>query len=302
MKISRVDSAPTAIGESPVWDVAEQCLYYVDVVGKEVRRYAMKSGKSTSWSVPDAVGSMALREKGGAILALSDGIYGFDFETGKVDPLVVVTPDPRIQFTDGKVDRRGRFVVGTLDWKLTDFIGQLFRLDNDGSLHEIDNNICCSNGPCWSPDNQTFYHADTKTRTIYAYDYDIESGDISRKRPFANTDSLGGMPDGATVDRAGFLWVAVPPTGKVVCYHPNGNIERVIDMPVRMPASVMFGGKNLDALFVTSIDTSVLDIVDGNVTVRSRSGPRPENDSGDGSLFIVEGLGAEGLPEHRYGG
>ena len=34
----------------------------------------------------------------------------------------------------------------------------LFRLDADLSVHELERGIICNNGPCWSPDNKTFYH------------------------------------------------------------------------------------------------------------------------------------------------
>src|SRR5438477_9185896 len=110
MKISRLDTRRCLVGEGPVWDVQDQALYFVDIVGKVVCRYQPATGETRSWPVPGIIGSLALAESGGAIVALQDGVYSLDFETGEAAPLARPGGlDPRIQFNDGKVDRRGRF-------------------------------------------------------------------------------------------------------------------------------------------------------------------------------------------------
>jgi sugar lactone lactonase YvrE len=288
--IRRVAAPKCLVGEGPLWDVQEQALYFVDIVGKVVHRLHPHSGATRTWNVGKIIGSMALRERGGAVVALPDGIYSLDFETGAVAPFA--RPEginPRSQFNDGKVDRRGRFVVGSGDSNIreTQPIGSLYRLDPDGALTELDRSIAISNGPCWSPDNQTFYFSDSLLHAIYAYDYDIDTGKVSNRRLFADTRALGGIPDGATVDRDGLLWMAICEGAKVVAFQPDGRIERVIDMPVKLPASVMFGGPELDQLYVTTIDPALLG--------------RP-SEPGGGELFVIEGLGARGLPEPRYAG
>lgn len=288
MKISRVETHRCKVGEGPVWDVAEQALYFVDIVGRLVLRYDPATGETRRWEVPGIIGSMALREQGGAIIALPDGIYTLDFDTGETAPLARIEgQDPRLQFNDGKVDRRGRFVVGSTDSKMEMAIGDIYSLGADGVLRVIDRGICISNGPCWSPDNRTFYFSDSVPYTIYAYDYDIDTGDASNRRVFANTRELGGIPDGATVDADGLMWMAICEGAKVVAFRPDGKVERIIDMPVPLTASVMFGGPDLDLLYVTSIDPTVL-------------GRPAVGDSGD--LFVIEGLGARGLREPRYAG
>jgi L-arabinonolactonase len=253
-----------------------------------VHRLHPASGAIRTWQVGKTIGSMALREQGGALVALSDGIYALDFASAAVAPFALPHGmNPRAQFNDGKVDRRGRFVVGSGDSNLreTQPLGSLYRLDTDRSLTEMDRNIAISNGPCWSPDNRTFYFSDSLLHTIYAYDYDIETGEAGNRRVFANTLELGGIPDGATVDSDGLMWMAICEGSKVVAFRPEGRIERVIDMPVKLPASVMFGGPNLEDLYVTTIDPALLG--------------RPSMPGG-GDLFVIEGLGARGLPEPRY--
>lgn len=290
MKISRVNTHRCMVGEGPVWDVQDQALYFVDIVGKLVCRYTPATGETRKWEVPGVIGSMALREQGGAIVALKDGIYTLDFDSGAVEPHCL--PDnlhPRVQFNDGKVDRRGRFVVGTTDGEAKEPLGDVYSLDN-GVLAPVDHGICISNGPCWSPDNRTFYFSDSRTFTIYAYDYDIETGKTANRREFANTRELGGIPDGATVDSDGLMWMAICEGGKVVAFRPDGGIERIVDMPVPLTASVMFGGPDLDQLYVTTINPSAIPFV-----------PR-EGEDGEGETYVIEGLGARGLPEPRYAG
>ena len=132
--------------------------------------------------------------------------------------------------------------------------GALYRLDPDLSLHKLDDGIIVSNGPCWSPDGSIFYFADTWTGEIWAYDYDLETGAVSNRRTFCKVDrSRGGAADGSTVDAEGCLWNALVYDGRLVRYTPDGKVDRVIEMPVKKVTSVMFGGPNLDILYVTSM-------------------------------------------------
>jgi L-arabinonolactonase len=114
------------------------------------------------------------------------------------------------------------------------------------------------------------------------------TGDIANRRLFASTAEVEGSPDGAAVDAEGFLWNARVAAGQIARYDPDGRVERTIRMPVLNTASVMFGGPDLDILFVTSMARLLPD----------RSAPEPEA----GSLFAIRGLGIKGLPEPRFAG
>ncbi|MDE0391858.1 MAG: SMP-30/gluconolactonase/LRE family protein [Rhodospirillales bacterium] len=163
-------------------------------------------------------------------------------------------------------------------------------LDPDLSLHTLDTGIIVSNGPCWSPDGETFYFADSWSGEIWAYDYDQETGAARNRRAFTAVDtSRGGAADGATVDSEGCVWSALVYDSKLVRYMPDGEIERVIDMPVKKVTSVMFGGRNLDVLFVTSMAKPPLPRFPGDGVLR-------------GSLFAVHDLGITGVPEPRFAG
>jgi L-arabinonolactonase len=288
MKLTKVETQRCIIGEGPVWDVAEQALYFIDILGKKVLRFDPASGETQAWDVPDVIGSMAIRAGGGAIVALATGVHTLDFDTGACAMLATSTDlNEMVQLADGKVDRRGRFIVGSSDRGMELGRGKLYVLEGDPTLREIDNDIIIANGPCWSPDNAILYHSDSIRNTVYAYDYDIDTGTAANRRPWASTADLGGIPDGATIDADGCMWMAICEGQKVVQFRPDGALERVIDMPVKCPASVMFGGAALDQLYVTSLSPAFLGREEAPL---------------DGCTFVIEGLGAIGLPEPRYAG
>jgi sugar lactone lactonase YvrE len=240
---------------------------------------------------------MALRRRGGAVLALDDGFYFFDFGSAKLDLIERVDADqPRTRLNDGKCDRRGRFFAGGMDDKEELAVCGLWRLDPDLKVTLVDRGIICTNGPCWSPDDRTFYLADTFQQEYWAYDYDLAAGTVSNKRVFASTRDDAGVADGSTVDAEGCLWNAQLISGELVRYAPDGTVERRIGMPVRNITSVMFGGDRLDELYVTSMARVKHPAVHDHFAVEAK----PQ--FGAGSLFKVTGLGVRGVPEPRFAG
>lgn len=292
MNIDRVGNIRCKLGEGPVWDVQEQALYFVDTLAGEIWRYAPASGQFKSWKTPGLLGSMALREQGGAIVALGHGFHFFDFSTGAATLIGnPQTPGAATQFNDGKTDRHGRFFAGTVHTRISEPVAALYRVDPDHTIHDVDADIVLSNGPCWSPSGETFYFADSIRQVIYAYDYDAKVGAVANRRVFANTAALGGIPDGATVDRDGRVWSAICNAGKIVCFRPDGVIETIIETPPPLISSVMFGGANLDELYCTSIDPAQMP---------EEFGCDPE--AAGGELFVITGLGVVGLSEKRFAG
>jgi sugar lactone lactonase YvrE len=290
LRIEIFSEQKDSLGEGPLWDVKEQRLYWIDSYAPAVHRADLKGGDRKTWKVPEPIGSMALREKGGAVLALRSGFHFLDFESGGVSRIVETHPgELRPRLNDGKVDRQGRFVAGSMDYAEREPVGKLFRLDPDLSLHTLDSGIICSNGPCWSPDGKTLYFADSFKKTIFAYDYDTATGSVRSQRGFATfADRLTGYPDGATVDADGFVWSVEVYAGRLVRFNPEGVVDRIVGMPVFSTTSISFGGPNLDIAFVTSM-------------ARPFNGAyHPEREAG--MVFAVHGLGVRGLPEPRFNG
>jgi L-arabinonolactonase len=291
MRIEVLVDVKTILGEGPLWDVEQQRLYWIDSFGCNVFRCTADGREIRAWDVPGKIGSMALRKDGnGAICSLQDGFYALDFKTG--DSTLINNPigdNPAIRLNDGKVDRRGRFIAGSMDTMESGPNGELYRLDPDFKVTKLDSGIIVSNGPCWSPDDKIFYFADSWSGEIWAYDYDINTGSVSNRRTFTKVDiSRGGAADGSTVDAEGYLWNAQVYDAKLVRYAPDGKIDRVIDMPVKKVTSVNFGGPNMDILFVTSMAKPPLPRFPGDGVLR-------------GSLFAIYDLGIRGVPEPRFG-
>ncbi len=289
MKISRVGTPKCQVGECPIWDITEQALYFIDIFGRKILRYDPASGATRSWDSSVQPGALVLREQGGAAIASRSGVYSLDFDSGAMERIAEIGPDARPAFNDGKADRRGRFVIGQGDTDFADTkpVGGLYSLDADHGFTKLDDGICFSNSHCFSPDGRTLYCSDSFHHVMYAYDYDLDSGQASNRRAFANVRDLGGMPDGSTVDSDGLVWMAIFEGAKLAVFRPDGKLERTIPMPVKMPASVMFGGPDLDQLYVVTIDPASF-------------GQPAEEDAG--STFVIDGLGARGVAEPRYRG
>lgn len=286
--VTRVGTTRDKLGEGPLWDVAEQALYWLDSRGPIVHRLDPKTGARQDWTVPSTVGSMALREQGGAVLAMEDGFHFFDFTTGKTTPIIDPEPDkPGNRLNDGKVDKQGRFLAGSMATKITkEANGTLYRLNPDLSLETMMGDIIVTNGPSFSPDGKTFYFSDSRKARITTYDYG-DAG-VSNERVLVDTKGEhNAWPDGGTVDAEGYIWSAFVTSGQVARLTPAGKLDLVIEMPCARPTSVMFGGPDLEDIYITSISES------HNMKV---GGPD------DGGLFVIQGLGIKGVPEPRFKG
>jgi L-arabinonolactonase len=240
------------LGEGPVWDVQEQALYWVDIAGRMLQRRQHATGTVQHWTMPERIASFALRRSSGMVLALETGFAFFEPLTEKLRwisrPEVMIRHN---RFNDGKCDSSGRFWAGTMDDRAAEHTGSLYRLDSDLAVHRMGDGIGISNSLAWSPDDSTFYFADTLDGRIYAYDFDAPSGAISRKRPFVSVSGPG-VPDGSAVDSEGYLWNAEWNGWRIVRYAPDGSVDRVIALPVQKPTSCAFGGPDLRTLYVTS--------------------------------------------------
>jgi sugar lactone lactonase YvrE len=289
MRITRLDAPICSGGESPLWEAAAQRLHYIDNSGRKVHSLDTGTGQVKTLDMPGVITTLVLRQGGGAVVTLRTGIFFLDLETGALEPIHPLADPPPYVFNDGKVDRRGRFVIGASTANFADPTpeGGLFRLDADRTLTQLDRDITFSNGPCWSPEGGTLYFSDSWRRMVFAYDYDLAAGTVSNRRVFADTTALGGLPDGATVDAQGRYWTAVYQAGVIAAFQPDGRLERTIEMPVKLVSSVMFGGPDLDRLFVTTIAHGALG---------------EPIEPGAGALYVIDDLGARGVPENRYAG
>ncbi|ARR56785.1 gluconolactonase [Rhizorhabdus wittichii DC-6] len=276
-------------GETPVWSVAEQRLFWVDQLAFTLNAFDPATGRNEAWAMPAHISSFAIRGRGGKLLvALRTGLFDFDRASGALTPVAAPPPydQAALRYNDGRCDRQGRYVVGSVD---LDFFenriagrAAVYRLDAAG-LAPIVTGITCSNGLAFSPDGRTMYLADTVQNAVFVYDYDVATGTPGNRRDFVRFGPDEGKPDGAEVDSEGGYWVALLMKGAVARYTPDGKLDRLIPVPVLQPTKIAFGGPDLATLYLTSAGH------------RHMPGDEPLGDQA-GGLFAID-TGFRGIAE-----
>ena len=249
------------VGESPVWSVAEQALYWVDIEGGLIRRLDWAHRTALSWRLPERVGCIALSAQGGVVAAMETGVFAVQLMAeGAVRLSCLATvqhPLVNMRFNDGRCDAMGRFWVSTMcmDMSLAAPVGALYCLDESGLGQPRVDGLITPNGIAFSADGATAYLSDShpSVQKIWAFDFAAPAGELTNRRLFADMTNLPGRPDGAAVDVNGCYWICGNDAGVVHCFSPQGELLRSLAVPVPKPSMCAFGGPQLDQLLVTSI-------------------------------------------------
>ena len=243
-----VTDALSVLGESPLWDDRNRCLYYVDINGKRLRRVELPSVKISDTALPEQPGCVVLDVDGNACLGMETGIYKI-----MGDGFVKINRDfcmEGYRFNDGKVGPDGRLYIGTIS---RNFDGAFYRMEHDGSMVKLLSGVGNSNGIDWDAGRKLFYYNDTFKGTTDVFDWDIETMDITRRRTLA--DYGRPAPDGMTLDAGGRIWTALWGSGKIECRDPdNGKIIREYAVPAENVTCCAFGGDDYRTLFITTAD------------------------------------------------
>ncbi|APW45503.1 SMP-30/gluconolactonase/LRE family protein [Rhodoferax antarcticus] len=271
------------LGESPFWHPQEQTLYWLDIPGKQIFRANTYMGSVETWNMPSEPGCMAPAKDGGLVIALRDGVFRAADWGEPLVRLATLDYDPaHMRTNDGKCDAQGRFWVGTVDETRSLQNAALYCIDARGSGEA---HVACkisprsgmstANGLAFSANSRTLYWADTPSHTVWAWDFDPLTADMSAQRVFARfapkpegwqwksaaPDNgghgvYGGRPDGATVDAQGNYWVAMYEGQRVCQFAPNGTLLASLTTPLLCPTMVCLGGEDLKTLYVTSAGLS----------------------------------------------
>lgn len=294
IEIACVVDIKAKTGEGAFWDVERQCLWWVDIPEGLIYAFDPSTGRNDRFALDEPVGCLAPTDKGDLLLATRSGFWRFDPKTGEKTALHDPEADrPANRFNDGTTDPKGRLWAGTMkdDGTPPAPVGAFYRLDTDCTSTKWMDGIFTTNGLAFSPDGKIMYSADSNpsVQTIWAADYDLESGQPGERRLFFDARAVAGRPDGGTVDADGCYWMAGVSGWQLVRLTPAGDIDRVIELPVERPSKPMFGGEDLDVLFVTSIGTGL-------------SADTEARQPNAGGLFAITGLGTCGLPQARFAG
>ncbi len=279
------------LGECVLWDDEAGQLLWTDIPGHRLYTHDPSTGTTEYVEFDEDLCSFGfIAGRRDLVCAFQSGIANVARD-GRVGNWRYRLPEAdRVRLNDGRVDRQGRFWVGSMmanegNRTTNGVSGELFCLDAAGDVRGHLRGIRISNSICWSPEGDVMYFGDSPRRQIYAFDFDAESGTLSNRRVFAHTP-LGTVPDGSTVDAEGFLWNAEWGNGRVVRYAPDGTVDSVVQLPVSHLTCVAFGGPDLSTLYVTTARYGL-----------SEDALLAEAQAGDVFAFSTS---VRGLPEVRY--
>lgn len=288
-------NAHCEIGEGPVYDEIRNVLYWVDITGRSVNSLALDTGEYSRLDTGRTVGCIVLRENGGILAGMDDGVYAIsDIAVTPFCQPAGIMDEQRLN--DGKCDKNGRMFVGIMHMPKDGPKGSLYRIDPSGKCDTILRGVGCSNGMAWSGDNKKMYYIDTllyEPTYVQEFSYDEDTGDISDPRividyssPMLDTpgSSKTGVADGMTIDSEGMLWIAEWEGSKVSRFDPNtGEKLAEIVLPVSKPTCCTFGGRDMATLFITTASVGC------------------ENEPNAGGVFMVR-PGATGVCANRFKG
>ena len=248
------------VGESPLWSVAEQVLWWVDIEGRALHRVDPASGTASAWSTDERLGCIALHPDGGFVGAMETGIFHLRPQAGgRLDVTRLATvqhPHDGMRFNDGRCDRDGRFWSATMvrDMSLGLADGALYRFDARGLSAPLVAGLATGNGLAFSPDGRILYLSDSHptVQRIWRFDLDAD-GALSNRREFVDMNQHPGRPDGAAVDVDGCYWTCATDAGALLRFTPKGQLDRALRLPVMKPTMCAFGGPDLTDLYVTSL-------------------------------------------------
>lgn len=242
------------LGEGAFWNHRTQELYWIDIEGKQLHIFNPKKNVNASYAMPSRIGTVVPTTNGKSLVALQDGIYLFDKITNETTLFSSIESDiPTNRFNDGKCDPAGSLWAGTMRMDESKPAAKLYSIESNGSFKERLDNITISNGIVWSKDTKTMYYIDTPTKKIRAFDYDVQTGNISNERVAVHVAEELGFPDGMAIDENDNLWVGMWNGNAVVQFDPKtGKVLQKIEVPAHNVTSCAFGGNDLSTLYITT--------------------------------------------------
>ena len=290
-RIETVGTTRDLLGECPIWDERQQALYWIDSRRQLVHRWEPAGNVLRDWSLPQEIGSIALADGASLLVALKEGFHRLALDSGQCTLLAGVEhPAPCMRLNDGRTDRAGRFLCGSMALGRREEVGVLYQLRSEGErlqVSTIDRGFSTANTTCFSPDGRWLYFSDSHANQVWRYPYNTSTGAVEGPRePFIDTRRFESGPDGGTVDADGGLWVALVLTGELARFDERGRLDMRIRTGVPYVTCPCIGGADLGTVYLTTISDT------GNLL-------KTDHPSG-GALLAISGTGVRGLPEVRF--
>lgn len=248
------------LGESLIWQDGR--WWWTDIEAATLFAWRPGSEAPQSCRLPDRLGSFAHCRSGRVLLGLAKRLclatLGDGLALGQLQTLAPVdAAEPRTRINDGRTDRRGHFVFGTLnearERRPISTIASFYQFSLRHGLRRLAlPAVAIANSICFSLDGRTMYFCDTLSRRIQQCDYDAETAKVDNVRPFAEMDRADAWPDGSVIDAEGCLWNAQWGAGRVARYDPDGRLLDSFAAPAAHTSCPALGGAGGDQLMVTT--------------------------------------------------
>jgi D-xylonolactonase len=267
-------------GEGPIWHPDEGRLYWLDIDTGRIFRYEPATGRHEQVYEGEHIGGITIQADGSLALYGPRGLVD-GWREGRITTLVESIPgEEERRFNDCIADPEGRVFAGTLGQGM----GNLYRIDPDGSVTHIVGDVGCSNGMGFTPDLAGLYYVDSVAGIVYLFDYDRATGGLTNQRIWLQVDTALGIPDGMTVDAEGFVWVAFWDGHRVTRYDPaTAEPVATIEVPARKASCLIFGGPEMTDIYISTA------LGDGDPSIEGEQA---------GGLFRFN-VGIRGVPEFR---
>jgi sugar lactone lactonase YvrE len=242
-----------SLGEGPAWDESSRSLFWVDIQGRKIYSATVDGVVTNTWSTVAPPSAVILSHSGKKLVPAGQQVLELCSESGEIMLNVQLSGEPSgNRCNDAKCDPLGNLWIGTMDNSEKERVGRLWRIDSSGEGTVFLDSIGVANTLAWDMQRGRFYFADSMVGDIYVFDYDRKRAEIGCRNIFFHRDGAPGVPDGSAIDEEGYLWNARWDGGCVVRISPDGDLDRVVELPVQRPTSCAFGGENMKTLYITS--------------------------------------------------
>ena len=172
----------------------------------------------------------------------------------RIDPatrkIEVFAHEPRMnQPNDLAIAPDGTLFASDPNWK--EKTGQLWRIDADGTVTRLAENMGTTNGIEVSPDGKKLYVNESVQRNVWVFDIQPD-GSLANKKLLKKFPDFGF--DGMRCDIDGNLYITRHGKGTVVVLSPAGKILREIDVLGARPSNLCFGGPDGRTVYVTEVE------------------------------------------------
>jgi sugar lactone lactonase YvrE len=274
MSWTAVTAHRAQLGEGPFWDAPTQALYWVDIAGQQALR--LMDGHLQIWQLPEPVSAFIPCESGDALVTLSSGVYRLDLASEQSAPRLalfcVADPQPGNRANEARCDAQGRLWLGTMqnnigeqgeDLPVLRRSGGLFRVDADARVTPLLQGLGIPNTLLWNEDASRVHFGDSLDGTLYQHPI-AHDGQLEPAQIWFGPHPRGG-PDGSAMDAEGYIWNARWDGSCLLRLSPDGEVDRVIELPVSRPTSCVFAGNDLKTLYITSAASPLNHPLDGAV-------------------------------------